>query len=30
DLLAMIDLAIDTNDKEWFQELSSQLPLREW
>lgn len=26
DLLAMIDMALDTNDKEWFEELSAQLP----
>ncbi|USK54388.1 IDEAL domain-containing protein [Cytobacillus solani] len=26
DLLAMIDLALDTNDKEWFEELSALLP----
>lgn len=25
DLLALIDLALDMNDKEWFLELSSQL-----
>jgi hypothetical protein len=26
DLLALIDVALDTNDREWFQELTSQLP----
>jgi hypothetical protein len=26
DLLALIDLALDTNDTEWFFELTSQLP----
>jgi hypothetical protein len=26
DLLALIDVALDTNDKGWFQELTSQLP----
>jgi hypothetical protein len=27
DLLALIDLALDLNDKEWFMELTEQLPL---
>jgi hypothetical protein len=26
DLLALIDVALDTNDKEWFLELTSRLP----
>lgn len=26
-LSALIDLALDMNDKEWFMELSAQLPL---
>jgi hypothetical protein len=26
DLLALIDLALETNDKEWFLELTSKLP----
>jgi hypothetical protein len=26
DILALIDLALDMNDEEWFQELTSQLP----
>jgi hypothetical protein len=28
DILSMIDLALDLNDKEWFEELTKQLPLR--
>lgn len=27
DLSFLIDLALETNDKEWFQELTSKLPL---
>jgi hypothetical protein len=27
DLLALIDMALDTNDREWFAELTSQLPF---
>jgi hypothetical protein len=26
DLLALIDLALETNDREWFSELTSKLP----
>ncbi|WP_078379138.1 IDEAL domain-containing protein [Sutcliffiella halmapala] len=26
DLHALIDMALDTNDKEWFQELTDMLP----
>ncbi|MEH7249202.1 IDEAL domain-containing protein [Neobacillus niacini] len=27
EIRTLIDLALDTNDKEWFKELSSKLPL---
>jgi hypothetical protein len=27
-ILSMIDLALDMNDKEWFLELNSKLPIR--
>jgi hypothetical protein len=27
DLLALIDMALDTDDEKWFLELTSQLPL---
>jgi uncharacterized protein YpiB (UPF0302 family) len=27
DLFALIDLALDLNDKEWFMELTEKLPL---
>jgi uncharacterized protein YpiB (UPF0302 family) len=30
DLLALIDLALDLNEKEWFMELTEQLSLRDF